>query len=232
MDLPERVDQQLVDKIIDFLAKSKHKVIVRIDGGVNSQVAAVLLEKALGENALSLIIDFGTTQTNNLIMISNHLKLNAYCLNRAAAYQKEVASYKFHAKNLENFYKRFVNYHLLIQAQTMGAKILDSFDKSDRLLSARPEGFYGHLMPFYSLYKSELFNLANFLNIPDEFIISSSYLNMPWDKIDPILYLLTEKQLSPEQISQQLNIDLPFLKELKRITDNHILQTPVSQLII
>lgn len=114
----------------------------------------------------------------------------------------------------------------------MKAKLIDTADKSNRLLGDRPEGFYGHFMPFYSLYKSELYDLAAFLGIPDQFITHSGYLSFSWNQIDPVLFLLTEKQLAPEEISRQCNIDLQFLKNLKSQIDKKLFQAPVSQFII
>lgn len=220
------IDEQLVNKLIDFLSEGKHKVMVRIDGGINSLVTGLLLKQALKINAVALIFDFGTPQTNKLVEISNYLKLESYVLKRGTAYQNEIASYRLHKpEDLKKYYKRFINYHLFTQAESMGATVVDIIDKSDRLLDKRPEGFYGHLMPFYSIYKSEVLDLARFLNVPDKFIA-------PLDNIDPLLFLLIEKQLSPEEISLQYNIDLQFLKSLKSKIDKQLFHTPVSQFMI
>lgn len=236
MNLPKRIDQQLVDKLINYIQSSnKHlpKIMLGMDGGINSIVAGALYKKALAEKAAVLIFDFDTPQTTNLIQICNYLKLETYALKRGIAYRNEVSSYHLHKpEDLENFYKRFINYHLLIQAENMGAKLLDTFDKSDRLLFDRPEGFYGHFMPFYSIYKSELYGLARFLEIPGQFITPTNYLNLSWDQIDQLLFLLTEKQLTAEDISKQCNIDLQFLKSLKSKIDKQFFKVPVSQFMI
>lgn len=230
------IDQQLVDKLVDYLQTSfKHssKIILAVDGGVNSIVAGALLKQSLGENVVALVLDFDTPKTETKIQICNYLKLETYCLKRGAAYQREVASYGLQkAADIEKFYKRFINYHLSIQSENMKAELIDTASKSDRFLDERPQGFYGHLMPFYSLYKSELYDLAAFLGIPDQFITPVSYLNLSWDQIDPVLFLLTEKQLTPEEISERCNIDLQFLKNLKSKIDKKLFQTPISQFII
>lgn len=227
------IDDQLVNKLIDYLNLSyKHlskmglsKIMVGVFE-TNSIIAASLLKQALNENIVAMIFDFGTDYTNKLIAICNKLALNAYILKRGIAYQAEIAAY---GKNPQH-YMRFINYHLLIQADNMKAAVIDTIDKSDRLLGTRPEGFYGHFMPFYSLYKSELYELASLLQIPID--TSQTYLNLPFEKIDPVLFLLTEKQLTPEDISQQFNIDLHFLKRLKSHLDKQLFQTSVSQFII
>lgn len=228
------IDEQLVNKLIGFLSKQgNHKIMVRITEEVNSLIAAALLKQVLKDNAVALIFDFGTTQTISLIEICKNLGLNPYVLKRGAAYQTEISAYRLRKQSdIRNFYQRFINYHLLIQVKIMGAAMLDIFDKSDRLLFDRPEGFYGEFVPFYSLYKSELYELAKYLNIPSQFIISTNYQNLSWNKIDPVLYLLTEKQATPEEISQQFNIDLYWLKKLKSHVDKQLFQTTVSQFII
>ena len=225
------IDQQLVDKLVGFLSKSKdRRVMVEIDGSINTLVAGMLAKLALGENAIALIFDFETPKTNQLVQICKYLNLESYILKRGSAYQNEVSSYHLHKlSDIKNFYKRFISYHLSIQAENMKAQLLDTACKSDRLLDIRPDGFYGHFMPFYSLYKSELFDLARYLNMQDQF---PQNIALPFDKIDPILFLLTEKQVSPEEISHQFKIDLPWLKRLKSHVDKHLFQTPVSQFII
>lgn len=237
------VDEQLVHKLSDYIQLTAkhlskmglHKIMVGIFE-TNSLVAATLLKQILKDQVIAMILDFGTEYTNKLAGICNNLNLDAYILKRGKAYQEEMAVY---GKNPQH-YKRFTAYHLLIQADQMKAALIDTIDKSDRLLGTRPLGFYGHFMPFYSLYKSEIFELAKYLNIPVE--SGQTYQNFTYDKIDPVLYLLSEKQLNPEEISQEYNIDvdynsnriidLNFLKRLKSHVDKQLFQTPVSQFII
>ncbi len=230
MDLPnykKLVDNQLTDKLISFLQTCKSPAIIEINGTINSLAAGVLLQKALGEKAIALIIDFDTPKTTTLIDLCKSFNLNAYVLKRGAAYQTELKAYHLHQKDLNNFYKRFINYHLSVQADIMGAQIVDNIDKSGRLTNQRPDCFYGSFMPFYSLYKTEVYDLAKFLNIKE---ISTDHEY--WEKIDPILFLLTEKQLTPEQISQEFKIDLAWLKKLKKHIEKQTLESPISQFII
>ncbi|MBI2597400.1 hypothetical protein HYW41_04545 [Candidatus Daviesbacteria bacterium] len=204
--------------------------MIGIDGEINSLVAAKLLKQALEENVVALVFDFGGVQTNDLVNFCRQLGLETYILQRGQAYQSEVSAYRLHKPSgLSSFYKRFINYHLLIQADHMKTVLVDTFDKSDRLLGMKPEGFYGHLMPFYSLYKSEICELAKFLGIP---AVPTNYQGLPWDKIDPVLYLLTEKQLKIEDISKEHNIDLHWLRSLKIHVNKQLFQTTISQFII
>lgn len=244
------IDGQLVTRLIDYLQLSykylpktgHHKIMAGIDGEISCLMAAKLLKQAAGENVMAMIFDISNPAwTNLMVEFCKQLSLQAYILKRGAYYQDELATYRLHnPKSIRHFYKRFINYHLLIQAEHMKAAMVDTADKSDRLLGTRPEGFYGHFRPFYSLYKSELFELAKFLGIPGQFISSTHYQDLlypesntlPWGKLDPILFLLTEKQLTPEQISQQFNIDLHWLKRLKSHIDKQSSKTTASQLII
>lgn len=233
MDLPKRIDAQLVDKLINYLqssCKDYSKIMIGVYGELNSLVAAKILRQALGENVLVIVFDFGdAAKTNNLVAFCQQLNLNTYILKRGAAYRNEIASYGLHTPAKQNhFFKQFINYHLQIQADNMKAALVDTADKSDRLLGDRPESFYGHFMPFYSLYKSEIFELAKFLKLPEQFIQKPDN----WEKIDSVLYLLTEKQLIPEEISQQFNIDLHWVKKLKSGINKHYLNSPISQFII
>lgn len=191
--------------------------MVRISKDTNSLAAGVLLKQAIGEEMIALVFDFGQPEAAELVEICKSLSFTVYILNRATAYQHELTSYHFHKQSdIRSFYQRFTSYHLTTQAQIFKSAILDWQDKSGRLLETRPAGFYGHLMPFYSLYKSDVCNLAAYLGIPKQYIIQTTCqdllypgnIALTFDKLDPVLFLLTEKQLSPEEISQQYKIDL------------------------
>ena len=225
------VDQQLVDKLINYIqsnSKKSTKVIIDINGTINSAVAGVLFKKALAEKLIAIIFDFNTPKTGQLIQLCKSLELDTYLLSRGEAYQNELAAYRLHAeKDICNFYSRFINYHLLTTAEHMKAEVADTEDKSERLTTARPRAFYGSIMPFYSLYKTELYDLAKLLNI------STENLNVDyWQKIDPVLFLLTDSQLSPEEISGQYNLDLEWLKKLKSHIEKQSFKIAVNQFII
>lgn len=235
MNLPnykKPIDEQLTAKLIYFIqscSKKSSKIIVEVNGTINSFVSGVLLKKALGEKAMAMIFDFDTPKTDELLNICKLLDLNTYLLKRGAKYQSELSTYKLHKQEaVRNFYLRFVNYHLSVQADIMKAYLVDTIDKSDRLTSHRPNVFYGSFMPFYSLYKTEVYDLAKFLKIPDQPSANYDY----WQKIDPVLFLLTEKQSTPEEIAREFNIELEWLKKLKTRIDKNSLESPVSQFII
>lgn len=246
MDLPNQfkkpINQELVNKLTDYIQLSykylsklgKTKIMVGIYESTNCLVAAKLLKQALGENAVAMVFDFGTADTTRLINFCNSLSLSSYILKRGEAYQAEIKAYRLHKlPDIERFYKRFINYHLLIQAENMKAALIDTVDKSGRLLGTRPEGFYGLFCPFYSFYKSEILDLGKFLNIPDQLINKSSgFEGFSWEQIDSMLFLLTEKLLKPEDLSDQYNLDLNFLKKIKFRVDKQPLKSTISQLII
>lgn len=242
------IDEQLVSKLIGYLQSyhqklskhTHHRIMVGIDGETNRWIAAKLLKQALGENVWAIVFDFNTAWTSFAVKFCEQLGLEIYISEVDAEYQNEVSSYQLRAPDdLKLFYKRFTSYHLLALADLWKANLADTADKSDRLSGVRPEGFYGQFMPFYSLYKSEIYDLARFLNIPDQFIRNTAYQDLPypeieltWDKIDPVLYLLTEKQFKIEDVSQQYNIDIHWLRKLSNHINRQLFQTAVSQFII
>ncbi|MBI2315229.1 hypothetical protein HYU93_04215 [Candidatus Daviesbacteria bacterium] len=83
-----------------------------------------------------MIFDFEPTQTHSLVEFCQKLNLNTYTLNRTAAYQTELAAYKFHKQSdIKSFYQRFINYHLLTQAEIMKAAVVDTIDKQSFKIS-------------------------------------------------------------------------------------------------
>lgn len=244
------IDEQIVSKLIDYLQsyyqnlskRAQHSIILGIDGEINSWVAARLLKQALGENVWAAVFDFNnSTWTNGAVKFCEQLGLGNFVFGVNTEYQDEISAYELHKPiDLKIFYKRFLNYHLLALADQWKANLVDTADKSDRLVGVRAEGFYGHFMPFYSIYKSELYELADYLGISNQFVPFTQFQDLPypdnipltWDKIDPVLYLMTEKQLKVEEISQQYNIDIHWLRRLRNQINNQLFQTTVSQFII
>lgn len=172
MDLPnykKPIDEQLTAKLIYFIqscSKKSSKIITEVNGTINSLVSAVLFKKALEDKAIAMIFDFDTPKTNTLLNFCKSANLNTYVLKRGSKYQSELSAYRLSKPEyINSFYKRFVNYHLSVQADILKAEVADTIDKSDRLINQRPNGFYGHFMPFYSLYKTEVYDLAKLLNI-------------------------------------------------------------------
>jgi NH3-dependent NAD+ synthetase len=80
------------------------------------------------------------------------------------------------------------------------------------------------LAPLSSLYKSELYDLADYFNLSDIKEKNSGCLELtdidafsvPWNELDPILYLLVEKNMSPECIAKDFSIDLNWLRALNK----------------
>lgn len=246
------IDGQLVNKLIDYLQQSfknlskhsLHTIMLGMFGAESELLMAYLLQQALRqiqgeltENILVIIFDFDDVQkTKKLIEICKQLSLESYILKRGIEYRSEAQSYHLHTQTqLKPFYHRFLNYHLSTQADLMKAGVVGTLDKSDRLLGLTG-GFYGHLTPFYSLYKSEVYDLAKFLNLPYQPTLYQDHLYqntpLPWDKIDPILYLLTEKQLKPEEISEHYKIDIHWLRSLRLYVNKQLFQTSISQFLI
>ena len=244
------IDEQLPTKLISYLQsyhqrlskRAYHGILLGIDGEVNSWIAAKLLKQALGDNVWTIVFDFGNPAwTDSLVKFCEQLGLEHTVLNFGPEYQEEISLYKLHKPfDLRLFYYRFINFHLLTMADQLNANLVGTADKSDRLLGIRPEGFYGHFMPFYSLYKSEIYDLAHYLGIPDQYIFKTEFQNisypdklaLTWDRIDPVLFLLTEKQLTPQEIAQQYNIDIHWLRKLKNLVNKQLFQTTVSKFII
>ncbi|MBI3308059.1 MAG: hypothetical protein HYZ79_01640 [Candidatus Melainabacteria bacterium] len=243
------VDEQIVSKLIDYIQLSYkecsklglHTMVVGVDGTINSLVIAILLKKALNDQVMAVAPDFATDARNTLLALCKEYSSSTFILELEKEYQDEEKAFQIRKTiSHRNFYYRFTTFHLLTLAENMDAAVVDAIDKSDRLTGIRPAGFYGHLMPFYSLYKSEIYDLAKFLRIPDQDIFPAKIDDIPYpgnttlsyNQTDPVLYLLTEKHLKPEEISQQYNIDVHWLRKMRNRINKQLFQTTVSQFII
>lgn len=248
------IDDFLVNKILEYIDRSFkdfsklgfEKAVTGMALDINSIVCCHLLKTALGSRFTPVLIDFSTDSsdsqyTKETLQFINYLKLQCIIVKAGEIYKSQILLNSPKDSKINNrFYYRFINNILLQIADNLSAVLINNTNKTDRLLGKYPEVFKGHIMPFYSFYYSEIYDLASFLKIPTEFIQKAQYYQV-WEKdnfgvtiqdLDPVLYLLNEKQLMPAEIAQEFNIDPTWLEKLKKRIENLPLINEASELII
>ncbi len=95
------------------------------------------------------------------------------------------------------------------------------------------------ILPLLHLFKTQVYQLAHYLKIPEKIIIKApspdllsglndeKLLGITYKELDPILYLF-ERKTTPEKISETLNIPLKKVQYVKQIVQasRHMRETP------
>lgn len=171
----------IVDKIVEWL-KFKVKeagakgVVLGLSGGIDSAVTAVLAQKAFGGNmlALAMPIHSQSQDLKDAECVAEHFQLPLEIVELSDAYDSYIASIKstehFMAKS--NIKPRMRMMTLYYYAQTNGYLVLGCSNLSEITVGYFTK--YGDsgadLLPIADLLKSEIYELAQYLNIPENII--------------------------------------------------------------
>lgn len=246
----KRVDSTLISKIEDFLslgverinALGFDKATVGLSGGVDSVVAAKLLHQAIGSNAFVVIVDFGDNEdTNFSVKIADKIGINYTLIKADQLFNKHLKLLKGNSTlSRIHLRSRIVNNIIFQVADNNSALVLDTTDKSERLLARHAESFMGHLAPNYDLYKTELYDITDFVNLsevrlkepgcPD--LADTDAFGVDWETLDGILYLLTERKKTVDEIASKYAIDTTWLSIIEKRLRNQHLRTETIKLLM
>jgi len=210
--------------IKDYVDKSGAKgVILGISGGIDSAVIAYLACRALEpEKVFGLVLPYKTTDPQSLEdadLVIKDLGINHKVIDITAQvdayYQKwdPEADY-LRIGNKAARERMAVLYDI---AQKKGYLVLGTSNKSEWLL-----GYFtlwgdmaAALEPLGDLYKTQVFQLAEELGVPERIIkkiptadlwpgqSDEEEIGIPYSEIDKILYLLVEETMTPEEIIKE-----------------------------
>ena len=232
-EIPKLNQETTKNSIINFIqqkvkdAKSSG-VIVGLSGGIDSTLVAYLACEALGKDKVfGIVMPSTTTPTEDKIHgveiaqllgidyteIAIDSILNEY-LTLTELEDNELA-----IGNLKARIRMTIIYYY---ANSKNYLVSGTGNKSEILIGYFTK--YGDgacdMEPIGELYKKDVYELSEYMNIPDEIInkppraglwnnqTDEDELGMNYYSIDEILYLLCEKELKSSEISEKLNIPL------------------------
>jgi GMP synthase (glutamine-hydrolysing) len=188
---PKNFIEESINKI--KLVVKNENVICALSGGVDSTVAAVLVEKAIGERLLCIHIDTGLMRKNESSLINkmfqDNLGLKVININASDKFLKNLKSVSDPEKKrkiigstfievFEEEAKKHQDAGFLVQG-TLYPDVIESVSvkgasvtiKTHHNVGGLPEKMNLKLIePFRELFKDEVRNVGRELNIPEEFI--------------------------------------------------------------
>ena len=215
-----RNEKRIIKFIREELGKTPfHKAVLGLSGGIDSAVIAYLTAKAIGsKNIFSLILPFQNSSLENINdakMIVKKLSLPYKIINvtpMLKAYFKNFS--KVNKIRLGNKIARERMTILYDVAKKEKALVIGTSNKTELLLGYFTK--YGDggvdLEPLASLYKSQVYQLAEYLNIPGKIIkktpsadlwkgqTDEGELGLSYQEMDEILYFLVDRKYNKNKI--------------------------------
>jgi len=206
--------------------------VVGISGGIDSVATALLAQQALGpERVWKVVVDYGVfrgempaiAEAKQIAQLLGgpviSVPIGDLVVRRGRA--GDLGTSWFLDLNLQT---RSIQNVLFEVADRKSAWVVSTTDRSERLLGRFTEFFYGHGEPLSDLYKTEVYDLARQLGAP-EMVLSrkagceswmwdDDLFGTTYDVIDPVLYLLTEQHLTPDEVSRKCKIDAEWVRKL------------------
>lgn len=254
----EDVHNRLIEGILGFFnANGRRKAVIGLSGGIDSAVVAVLAVKALGkENVHALLMpsEFSTLHSiQDAVDMADNLDIEYHIIPISTIFKKFMKELQpiFGRDNQwnvaeEHLQTRIRGTLLMAYANKFNALLLNTTNKSE--LSVGYGTLYGDLsgalMVLGDLYKSEVYEMADYINSISPLIPKSTLTKAPSDELryeqkdndflpdysylDPLLHALNEEEKGFEELAvagydRELLTKITSLRERSKIK---LLQAP------
>lgn len=229
----DTVHDTLVGGIRDFFdSKGVSQAVIGLSGGLDSAVVATLAVKALGKDNVHGILMpsvFSTLHSiQDAVDLSDNLDIKYNIVPISTIYNKFMKElqpvFGNHNKwNVaeEHLQSRIRSSILMAYSNKFGALLLNTTNKSELFVGYGTlyGDLAGSLMVLADLYKSEVYELAGYINMDEEIIPQSSLIKAPSDELrkdqkdsdflpdyttlDRIIFGLHEEEKSVEKVIEE-----------------------------
>lgn len=221
------------EKVIEIKEKVKdHLAVCALSGGVDSTVAAVLVQKAIGDKLLCIHVDTGLMRKNEsqiaIKFFRENLNLNLHFVNASKIFlerlkgiidpeEKRKIIGKTFIEIFENEVKKFGDVKFLVQG-TLYPDIVESgaFSNNSSVIKTHhnvgglPQELKFELIePFKELFKDEVRKLGKDLNLPEVFLNRHPFPG-------PGLAVRIIGEIDKEKLEILREADFIFIEELKK----------------
>lgn len=222
-------------------------VILGLSGGIDSAVLAYLCERKLKDKTFAIIMpDTEITpesETEDALKIIQMTGIEHKVIDISSIiheYTLHVESDEKANGNLRARVRTNILYHY---ANLKNYLVLGSSDKSEHMIGYFTKFGDGasDLVPIVSLYKLQVRKLARYLGVPENIVLKKSSphlwkdheaekeLGIPYEKVDPVLYCLFDKQFTVDETCAITQIDKSDIEKIKRLKVNSEHKRLVSQ---
>ncbi|MBD3192817.1 MAG: NAD+ synthase [Candidatus Heimdallarchaeota archaeon] len=235
----DSISQQIEQFISDMVKKSGTKgIVIALSGGIDSSVAAALAVRALGKDkVLGLILPSAISPSSSeqdarklaeqLGIQVKKIPITELMTAFSASVDQEITNDRV---AFGNAMARFRMIILYAYSNHLNYLVIGTSNKSEILVGYITK--YGDggvdFEPCGGLYKTQIRLLANYLAIPEEIIkkppsaelwegqTDEGEMGISYELLDLVL-LGFEKDLSTNQISEELNIDLSLVEKVQKM---------------
>ena len=227
------IHSRIIRTVRDFFAKAgASRAVIGLSGGIDSAVVAALAVEALGKDNVTGILmpsSYSTIHSvGDAVTLAENLGIKYHIVPISTIYDRFMKEAEplfegdFHWDTTqENLQARIRGTILMLYSNRHRALLLNTTNKSE--LSMGYGTLYGDLcgalMVIADLYKTEVYEMAAYINREQEIIPASTITKAPsaelkegqkdtdflppYDILDPVLYSLNERGKSAEQILQE-----------------------------
>ncbi len=256
----DQVHDALVGGIRDFFrSRGAQKAVIGLSGGLDSAVVATLAVKALGKENIHGILmpsEFSTLHSiQDAVDLADSLDIKYNIIPISTIYKKFMKELQpiFGAQNKWNVAEEHLQARircaiLMAYANKYNAHLLNTTNKSELYVGYGTQygDLAGAVMVLADLYKSEVYELAYYINREETVIPESTIVKAPSDELrtnqkdsdtlpdypelDRIIHSLNELEKSPQtlcnegydaeavnRIAELHNISLPKLHQIPQI---------------
>lgn len=231
----KNIGKEEIEKILDFIrARSKgfNGIVIGMSGGIDSSVTAVLCTKAIGsKKVLALMLPFGRQSTEDAKYIAFKFGIDFKIVNIKPIVESFLTTFNIFKdkKSLGNLMARIRMCLLYGVANSQKRLVVGSGNKSEILTGYFTR--YGDggvdILPIGDLYKTQIFQLAKILGIPERILkkkpsaelwegqTDEEELGISYKHLDLILYELVDKGKHEDDIK----IDGISKGEIKKVVN-------------
>jgi NAD+ synthase len=202
---------KIVERIIEFIQNEVRRadsngVVLGLSGGIDSSVALHLATKSLGNNKiLGLILPDKTvsqqTDIDDAIEIAKKLGIQYYIIDITEFKKKYMEVLPIERKSLGNLIARIRMNFIYYYSNIENKLVLGTSDKSELMIGYFTKFGDGaaDILPLADLYKTQVRELAKYLNVPEKIVFKKSSpslwkdqtaeveIGLNYEKIDLIL---------------------------------------------
>jgi len=237
--------EKVSDFVVSFLKeeinrKGVSSAVFELSGGVDSSVVATLCKMALGKsNTFGIILPYKDTPKESVDLAYNagrNIGIRYMRFNITPQvdyyYRNFPQARRIRKQNKMAREKMSILYDL---ASHFNGVVVGKSNKSEIYLGegTRYGDFAYDINPVADLYKSQIFQLAEYLKIPQEIINQKKEIKLekentvPYQIVDSVIYYYIEKEMKPSDISSTINLKETDVKKIiDKINNSESMRKP------